>query len=346
MKLAAILLASLTCASTASAQYFSQGWQPGESAPEETPAPTPEAVAPNAPPRARGLPSNPFDLTKILEAAPVASLFGKFGVNITKQLEEARLKTLNMWDSRILLITDDNYDEVIVNEKLLPEEEEKRAWFIVITAQTGQQSGMSKLLDDQWDEAFNITQNLKDIPYVKWGRIDYFNVTYLTTKWNIWQAPYVMVIQNRGQDLYFFQATNTKLNAEFLRDFLKQETWKNSVAWKTPLSPGGDYEKYMHYYAFAMTKAYNLFVVLPRWLVMILSGVVASLVMKLMHRNPAAEVSMTREEERQLKSKERREAAAAAAAKEKEGTEEKEEAKTSGATPSKGKAKSRKGGKK
>lgn len=104
----------------------------------------------------------------------------------------------------------------------------------------------------------------------------------------------------------------------------------------------------MHYYALTMTQIYNLFVKLPRWLVMILSGVVASLVMKIMHRNPEAEKSMTREEERQLKARERREAAAVAA-KEKEGRgekEAKEDAKASGSTPSKGKAKSRKGGKK
>ena len=55
------------------------------------------------------------------------------------------------------------------------------------TAQAGQQSGISKVLDEKFDEAYNITKNENDIPDVKWGRIDYFDVTYLTTKWNIWQ---------------------------------------------------------------------------------------------------------------------------------------------------------------
>lgn len=103
----------------------------------------------------------------------------------------------------------------------------------------------------------------------------------------------------------------------------------------------------MHYYALAMAKIYNIFVVLPRWLVMILSGVIASFVMKIMHRNPAAEKSMTREQERVLRSKERRAAAAAEKKAEREGEEgKKEEVKASGSSPAKGKAKSRKGGKK
>ena len=55
------------------------------------------------------------------------------------------------------------------------------------TAQAGQQSGISKVLDEKFDEAYNITKHENDIPDGKWGRIDYFDVTYLTTKWNIWQ---------------------------------------------------------------------------------------------------------------------------------------------------------------
>lgn len=132
MKLATLLLASLTCASTASAQYFSRGWQPGESVPEETPVPTPQAAATNAPAQPKVPSSSPFDLTRLLETGPLSSLFGKIGVNISSKLEEARLKTLNMWDHRIPLITDNNYDEIIVREQLSPEEEGRRLWFVVM----------------------------------------------------------------------------------------------------------------------------------------------------------------------------------------------------------------------
>lgn len=50
-----------------------------------------------------------------------------------------------------------------------------------------QQGGISKLIDAQYDAAYNETVIANDLPDVRWGRIDYINVTYLTTKWNIWQ---------------------------------------------------------------------------------------------------------------------------------------------------------------
>ena len=50
-----------------------------------------------------------------------------------------------------------------------------------------QQGGISKLVDKQFDIAYNETVLANDLPDVRWGRVDYLNVTYLTTKWNIWQ---------------------------------------------------------------------------------------------------------------------------------------------------------------
>lgn len=46
---------------------------------------------------------------------------------------------------------------------------------------------MSHLLDQAFDEAHNQTVIAKDLKHVQWGRIDYMNVTYLTTKWGLWQ---------------------------------------------------------------------------------------------------------------------------------------------------------------
>lgn len=51
----------------------------------------------------------------------------------------------------------------------------------------GQNNGLSKITDQEFDAAFNQTMIAGDLPDVRWGRIDYLNVTYLTTKWNIWQ---------------------------------------------------------------------------------------------------------------------------------------------------------------
>lgn len=49
------------------------------------------------------------------------------------------------------------------------------------------QEGVSKYLDQVFDSAYNQTLLAGDLPNVKWGRIDYLNVTYITTKWGVWQ---------------------------------------------------------------------------------------------------------------------------------------------------------------
>lgn len=51
-----------------------------------------------------------------------------------------------------------------------------------------QDGGISKFLDSAFDTAYNETQIAGDLPHVRWGRIDYLNVTTITTKWAIWQC--------------------------------------------------------------------------------------------------------------------------------------------------------------
>ena len=62
-------------------------------------------------------------------SSPVQNLFGKIGLNMTDVVK--RGSTLP-WDPRIPLITDDNYDEMIVNEVMTEEEEKDRAWFLIM----------------------------------------------------------------------------------------------------------------------------------------------------------------------------------------------------------------------
>lgn len=56
------------------------------------------------------------------------------------------------------------------------------------TTQAGQTSGVSKVVDENFDTAFNNSLIANDLTNVRWGRIDYLNVTYLTTKWSVWQC--------------------------------------------------------------------------------------------------------------------------------------------------------------
>ena len=196
----------LALASLAHAQYFSEGWKPGQQpaahgtkgVPPPAAAYTPGASPPDASSSGGGL-------AGMLSSGPIGSLLARAGLNLSAT---PNITELDVWDPRVQLITDDNWDELIVNEKLTKEEEERRTWFLVMcacfsidrrfiigllrrrrsstTLGTQTQGGLSKIMDREFDAAFNETMIAQDLPDVRWGRIDYLNVTYLTTKWNIW----------------------------------------------------------------------------------------------------------------------------------------------------------------
>lgn len=132
-------LAVLALVGSAQAQYFSQGWTPGQQAHGNVPTAT-FASAPSQPTGAAPVPtqskpfslSNLFDISNILTSKPVAALFDKFGVNITDRVQAVLQQSL--WDDRVTLVTDDNYNDLVVNEPMTPEEEKDRVWLIVMYA--------------------------------------------------------------------------------------------------------------------------------------------------------------------------------------------------------------------
>ncbi|KAF5371279.1 hypothetical protein D9758_004166 [Tetrapyrgos nigripes] len=282
MKLYWLSLLFLSCVH---AQYFSEGWKPGQAVHTDTPNPpgyTPGSK--DAPPKPESPSSGkgPFSLEGILTSGPVTSLFEKAGINITEKL--ARIQPESPWDPRIPLITDNNYEEVIVNEPLNEEEEKDRTWVLIVSGSPGHQGGVSQLIDQYFDEAYNETVIADDIPGLRWGRIDYMNVTYLTTKWAIWQAPSLIILKDRGVTLRFYRPQYLRLRDGGLREILKQELYLQTPPWHTAYSPGGDYEFVLHYLAIALAKLYNVMVIIPRWLMFIISGSVGSFVIQLMHR--------------------------------------------------------------
>jgi hypothetical protein len=135
MKLSLAAISFLALAGSSNAQYFSEGWQPGQAAQETTAvyAPesssTPEPAAPAQPQKPFSL-SSLFDLNHILTSAPAAALFSKVGINITEKVQAAL--DIKIWDERVELITDDNYKELIVNEPMTEQEEKDRVWVIVM----------------------------------------------------------------------------------------------------------------------------------------------------------------------------------------------------------------------
>jgi hypothetical protein len=132
------ILSVFALAASIEAQYFSAGWAPGQPIQPEEQSPIPTSLPPKeapARPNERLSPSSIasyFDLNKLLISEPVVSLFNRFGINITERVELAVKESKNPWDERIPLITDDNYDDLIVNEPLTEEEEPDRTWIIVM----------------------------------------------------------------------------------------------------------------------------------------------------------------------------------------------------------------------
>ncbi|KAI0939870.1 hypothetical protein AcV5_001137 [Taiwanofungus camphoratus] len=294
MKFLSVLLAAAALTVPVNAQYFSEGWKPGQPVVRE--APSTATFIPQAVLTAKSVNSDgnigpsPFNLTNFLTTGPVASIASKLGVNMTERLERAR-RELEMWDPRIPLITDNNYWSLIVNETMTPDEEVERVWFLIVTVSAGGNSAFSRMADDYFDSAFNKSVVENDLPNVRWGRIDYLNVTYLTTKWSIWQAPFLVVLKDRGETLRFYKANSVRLDPDIIHRFLKEEGWRESEPWTGPFAPGGSQETFMHYYAIALKAVYDLFVRIPRWLLMIISGGVAQFVMKWMHRNAGTDAS-------------------------------------------------------
>ncbi|THH18193.1 hypothetical protein EW146_g2732 [Bondarzewia mesenterica] len=291
MKLSPLFL-TVACAAPlgVSAQYFSEGWKPGQATP--TLSTTASEFVPSAAAASASNANSQTNsglgslLTNLLSSGPVASLLGSAGINVTERL--ASVQDVEIWDERIPLITDDNYKDVIVNEVFEEEEEEKnRVWFLIISVTTAQPQGISNFADEQFDAAFNITQNENDLPNVRWGRIDYINVTAITTKWNVWQAPMLVVLKDRGQTLRFWRATQLRLKPESMREFLRTEFYERTPPWKSNFAPGGSREFVLDYLAIAMSTIYNYMRILPRWAMYMLTGAFGSVLINFVHRGDA-----------------------------------------------------------
>ena len=148
MKLLPVLTASLALALSAHAQYFSQGWQPGQPVTEEarpTLAHGGRAQQP-VPTAAQGGKAGRFDFKSVLTSGPVDFLASKMGLNMTEKLAQAEAAAkaeAEMWDPRIPVITDASYEEVIVREPLTLEEESERVWFLVMCVHAALRMGIS-----------------------------------------------------------------------------------------------------------------------------------------------------------------------------------------------------------
>jgi hypothetical protein len=130
MKLDTFALTALAFVAPSSAQYFSAGWAPGQAVPTDAPSsPSFEPDTTPLPPPRQG--ESRFSLSYLLSNGPVSQLVNRLGFNLTERLEAAQTES-EIWDNRIPLVTDDNYNELIVNEVLTEEEEKDRVWFLIM----------------------------------------------------------------------------------------------------------------------------------------------------------------------------------------------------------------------
>jgi hypothetical protein len=107
----------------ANAQYFSAGWTPGQPVPT---LPThAQSQAPQSTETTGTTLPKPSFLDNLVTGGPLSALSSVIGLNFTGTPPM-------VWDERIPLITDSNYADRIVNEKMTPEEEEERVWFIIM----------------------------------------------------------------------------------------------------------------------------------------------------------------------------------------------------------------------
>ncbi|KAJ7696098.1 hypothetical protein B0H17DRAFT_1329430 [Mycena rosella] len=272
----------LAFAAAANAQYFSGGWVPGQAVTAEPAAPS-RAGAPSGQ-RAQAAEAFSFssllDVNKILTYGPIKGLFEKAGINITERLEAA---AVSPWDDRIPLITDDNYHDMVVNEAMTEEEERDRVWVIVVSASSSRQEGISKFVDGVFDGAYNDTLIANDLPNVRFARIDYLNVTYVTTRWSLWVAPAIVILKDRGQTLRFYRPNQLRIANGALREFLKHDGWAVTPPWTGAFAPGGSREFLLEWFSVWMAKIYLVTIKVPRWLMLLVSGSIASFAINLFH---------------------------------------------------------------
>ncbi|CAE6342206.1 unnamed protein product [Rhizoctonia solani] len=273
------------------AQYFSEGWTPGQAVPTETVEAetitgTPTSTAtPAAKWNWQEFSSKHLDLGKFVTEGPIATVLSGIGINATEQLERARQRAAELgWDERIPLLTDSNYELLVRNETFdTPEEAEKRTWFVVVTI--GKQDTMSKFVDDVFDKAYQLTLDAGDAEHVKWARVNYLAETEITTEWMVWKPPTLVVIKDNGNALRFYQPGQIVLDPATLHRFVALDGWEETEPWSGPWAPGGSRQPYLHAYAVLSRQVYNVISGLPRWVILLATGAIGSFLINFFHKD-------------------------------------------------------------
>lgn len=93
----------------------------------------------------------------------------------------------------------------------------------------------------------------------------------------------MIVAREHGKELRFISPSQISLEPSNIHKFLKLKGWSEIPVWDGPFAPGGDLEKYVKIYADWSTKIYTIVSKVPKWLFLVASGSIASLVIQFMH---------------------------------------------------------------
>lgn len=128
------------------------------------------------------------------------------------------------------------------------------------------------------------------------------------------RAPYLVIAKDRGQTLRFYRPTQIRVRDEALREFLKTEGYNATPPWSGLWAPGGEREWILDIFAIYMTKAYNLFIKVPKIVLYLISGGLGSLILSFMHRPSKVQKELAARKELEAKEAAKKAAKAAAAA--------------------------------
>lgn len=96
----------------------------------------------------------------------------------------------------------------------------------------------------------------------------------------------LIVVKDRGKTLRFFLPQHIGGKAESLRRFLLTDTWKQVDPWKSAWAPGGSREELLHKFALLQETTYSYLSRVPRWLFLIITGGIGSVMLNLFHSKP------------------------------------------------------------
>ncbi|GHJ84042.1 hypothetical protein NliqN6_0444 [Naganishia liquefaciens] len=297
MKLLSALTIAVTSAALVDAKYFSEGWHPGQPTTRAGPQATGNVGAwklgnlPSSPPVAEPEihePSKrPGFMRALSESLTTATGFNVTGLYDRVQANEEFDRKTDIVDG-FTRVTDSNFDELITYERFdLADDhatEDDRVWFLFVHGPPKDPS--SFMFWHAVNNASILAQEPgKEIPGMKWGRVDFITELELTSRWLLFKPPMLVFATNRGNDLRFVRPGVIAANGTVIHRFLQEEHWRAFPVWESRYGPNGDRAWVPELYI-KINKAWTrLTSIFPSWLLVVLSGVLSQALLTFMHRN-------------------------------------------------------------